>query len=268
MGHQKIKGMISMSDPRVTLIGHPAPAWMVNYADLMSELVCFFIILYALSAALNKDMQNAQQEIEKMMKEGKMSGQVKMDKEGMKITLQEQGQFPFFQSGSADITPDMTVKLNEIAATLKTLSLKHDIIVEGHTDNVPIATKQFASNWELSSARATSVVKYFLGAGFSPQRMAAIGYGEYHPVAPNDSEPNRRKNRRVVFFVKNTATPETAQGPPAKAVPAAALSADGQSAPEQAQEAQPAAEQPPAADQAPAAGEAPAAEGAAAETGR
>jgi len=59
MAEKKQKNMISMSDPRVCLIGHPAPAWLVNYADLMTELVCFFIVLYALSAALNKDVQKA-----------------------------------------------------------------------------------------------------------------------------------------------------------------------------------------------------------------
>lgn len=224
--------MISEDDPRVAQIGHPAPPWLINYADLMTELVCFFIILYALSAALNKDMQKAQQDIQEMIKDGKMSGQVKMDKEGMRITLEEQGQFSFFESGRSEITADMRSKLDKIADTLKTLSLKHDIIVEGHTDNVPIATRQFASNWELSTARATSVVKYFLGRGFSPKRMAAVGYGEFHPLAPNDSVENRRRNRRVVFFVKNTPYPETAQGPPPAAVPAAVL--DRQPAPEQA----------------------------------
>ncbi|OGS11559.1 MAG: hypothetical protein A2234_02160 [Elusimicrobia bacterium RIFOXYA2_FULL_58_8] len=200
--------MISEDDPRVAQIGHPAPPWLINYADLMTELVCFFVILYALSASLNKDMQKAQQEIEAMMKEGQMQGQVKMDKEGMRITLEEQGQFSFFESGRAEITGDMNSKLDKLAVVLKTLSLKNDIIVEGHTDNVPIRTRQFATNWELSTARATSVVRYFLDAGFAPKRMAAIGYGEFHPVAVNDTEENRRKNRRVVFFVKANAYPD------------------------------------------------------------
>ena len=232
--------MIPEDDPRVAQIGHPAPPWLINYADLMTELVCFFVILYALSAALNKDMQKAQQDIQEMIKDGKMSGQVKMDKEGMRITLEEQGQFSFFESGRSEITGDMSSKLEKIADTLKTLSLKHDIIVEGHTDNIPIATRQFASNWELSSARATSVVKYFLGRGFSPKRMASVGYGEFHPIAPNDNEENRRRNRRVVFFVKITPYPETAQAPPSAAVPAAVP--DGQPAPEQAAEEEGAAE--------------------------
>lgn len=210
--------MIPEDDPRVAQIGHPAPPWLINYADLMTELVCFFVILYALSAALNKDMQKAQQVIEEMMKEGQMQGQVKMDKEGMRITLEEQGQFSFFESGRAEITGDMSSKLDKLAVVLKTLSLKNDIIVEGHTDNVPIRTRQFATNWELSTARATSVVRYFLDAGFAPKRMAAIGYGEFHPVVANDTEEDRRKNRRVVFFVKANPYPDA---PAAAAQPGA-----------------------------------------------
>ena len=211
----RVRNLIPEDDPRVAQIGRPAPPWLVNYADLMTELVCFFIILYALSAALNKDMQKAQQAIRQLMKEGQLQGQVMMDKEGMRITLEEQGQLAFFESGRADITGDMKQKLDKLAGALKTLSRKNDIIVEGHTDNVPIANKQFTTNWELSTARATSVVRYFLEAGFSPKRMSAIGYGEYHPVAANDTEENRRRNRRVVFFIRSTPYPEApAAAPP------------------------------------------------------
>jgi len=211
----KVKGMIPEDDSRVAPIGHPAPPWMVNYADLMTELVCFFVILYALSAALNKDMQKAQQEIQQMIKDGKMAGQVQMDKEGMRITLEEQSQMAFFESGSADLTDQMKVQLDKLAPVLSKLSEKHDVIVEGHTDNIPIATKQYASNWELSSARATSVVKFFLAERFNPKRLAAVGYGEYHPIVPNDTEVDRKKNRRVVFFIKNTPYPDApAAGPP------------------------------------------------------
>lgn len=198
----RVKGMIPEDDPRVAPIGHPAPPWMVNYADLMTEMVCFFVILYALSAALNKNVQNAAQQIKEMMKEGKMAGQVEVNKEGLRITLEEQGNVPFFESGKAELTPEMVDKINKLFPILKNLSEKNEIVVEGHTDNVPIATKQFASNWELSSARATNVVKYLLSMGMDPRKISAVGYGEYRPIVPNDTPENRRKNRRVVFFVK------------------------------------------------------------------
>src|ERR1041385_9221830 len=98
------KGFISETDVRVSQIGHPAPPWLVNYADLMTELVCFFVILYALSAALNKNVQNAAQQVQEMIDKKEVAGSVKIDKEGLKISLQEQGGASFFQSGSSDTT--------------------------------------------------------------------------------------------------------------------------------------------------------------------
>jgi len=198
----KVTNMIPEDDSRVAPIGHPAPPWMVNYADLMTEMVCFFVILYALSAALNKNVQNAAQQIKEMMEKGQMSGQVEVNKEGLRITLEEQGNVPFFESGKADLTNEMTEKIDKLLPILKNLSEKNEIIVEGHTDNIPIATKQFASNWELSTARATNVVKYLLSKEFNPRKVSAVGYGEYRPIVPNDTPDNRKKNRRVVFFVK------------------------------------------------------------------
>ena len=213
----KVKGMIPEDDSRVASIGFPAPPWMVNYADLMTNLVCFFVILYALSAALNKDMQKAQESIREMIKEGKIQGQVTMDKEGMRITLEEQSQVAFFDSGRSELTDHMRLQLDKLSPVLRKLSEKHDIVVEGHTDNIPIATKKYASNWELSTARATSVVKFMLAGNFQPKRLAAVGYGEYHPTVMNNSEETRRKNRRVVFFIKNDRYPGTsAAGPPGK----------------------------------------------------
>ncbi|MBI5210299.1 MAG: OmpA family protein [Elusimicrobia bacterium] len=199
------KGFIDETDPKVCQIGHPAPAWLVNYADLMTELVCFFVILYALSAALNKNVQNAAKEVQEMMDKGQMKGEVKIDQEGMRITLQEQGQVPFFSSGSADLTSDMEDKLSKLSPVLKKLVDKQDIQVEGHTDNQRISNEYFDSNWELSTSRATNVVRTMIDKfGFPPSRLAAIGYGEFRPVAPNDTPENRSKNRRVVFFVKNS----------------------------------------------------------------
>jgi flagellar motor protein MotB len=202
---QKVKNMISTSDPRVTMIGHPAPAWMVNYADLMTELVCFFIVLYALSAALNKDVQEAKKEVEEQMKSEQVAADVKVTKDGMQITIQETGENVFFASGSADLTPRMTEILGKLGPTLKKLAdNEHEIVVEGHTDDIPIHTARFSSNWDLSTARATSVIQHMIRKQeFSPKLMGAIGYGEHRPLVANDSDEHRATNRRVVFFVKN-----------------------------------------------------------------
>src|SRR5438132_6925565 len=99
------RDMIDATDPRVAQIGHPAPPWLVNYADLMTELVCFFVILYAMSAALNKDIQKAKKQVEETMKQEQVAGEVKVTKDGMQITLQEKGENVFFASGSSDLSP-------------------------------------------------------------------------------------------------------------------------------------------------------------------
>jgi len=224
--------MIPEDDPRVAPVGHPAPPWMVNYADLMSELVCFFVILYALSAALSKDMQKASQEVQEMIKEGKMQGEVKIDKEGMRITLEEQSEVAFFESGKAELTDAMRSQMDKLAPVLRDLSRKFDIVVEGHTDNVPIYTRQFASNWELSTARSTNVVKLLLENRFDPKRLAAVGYGDNHPIVPNNSEINRKKNRRVVFFIKNTPYPEAKSAAAASGGEKITVSAENAAVPE------------------------------------
>lgn len=217
----KSRDMIDSSDPRVTLIGHPAPAWMVNYADLMTELVCFYLILYALSSALSKPMQEAKKQIEEDMKDMQTAGEVKMTKDGLVISLQEQGPNVFFESGSADISDQMKTILDGFAPTFQKLAeKKHDIIVEGHTDDIPIRSTKFASNWELSSGRATHVVKYLIDKhGYPSKHIAAIGYGENKSL-PREKEEDiaswRQRNRRVVFVVKNPESPSTSAAEPAQ----------------------------------------------------
>jgi chemotaxis protein MotB len=104
-----------------------------------------------------------------------------------------------FASGRAEIANEglpMLTKLSEIFC-----QVSNAIHVEGYTDNVPINTREFPSNWELSSARAASVVHQFMRSGVDPARMAAIGYGEYHPIVDNGSEEGRYQNRRVVILL-------------------------------------------------------------------
>src|SRR6201988_3528319 len=113
------RGFIDESDPKVCLIGHPAPAWLVNYADLMTELVCFFIVLYALSAALNKDVQKAKKDVEEAMKQDKVATEVKVTKDGMQITLEENGENVFFESGKAELSPRMVEILTKITPTMR-----------------------------------------------------------------------------------------------------------------------------------------------------
>jgi chemotaxis protein MotB len=101
-----------------------------------------------------------------------------------------------FDSGSATLQPAGSPLLGEIVQLLN-VDTTHPIIVEGHTDNVPIATAEFPSNWELSTARATSVVRYLIAHGIKPGRMGAAGYAALDPVASNSTAAGRSRNRRV-----------------------------------------------------------------------
>lgn len=104
-----------------------------------------------------------------------------------------------FDSGSARLSRDALKALRKVVLIVKPIS--NMINVEGHTDNVPISTVSFPSNWELSAARAASVVHYFAKLGVASERMAAIGYGEFRPLDSNDTAEGRRKNRRVNLFI-------------------------------------------------------------------
>ena len=111
--------------------------------------------------------------------------------DGLVISLHEAG---FFPSGSAEVRAASIPMLSILAKTLPPGSLR----VEGHTDNVPIHTAQFASNWELSTARSTAIARLLLEHGpINPANLSAAGYAEFHPVASNATEDGRAQNRRV-----------------------------------------------------------------------
>jgi chemotaxis protein MotB len=118
---------------------------------------------------------------------------VEVTKRGLVVSLKEAG---FFDSGSADVKESAYPLLAKVAQSLTRYS--NPIRVEGNTDNVPISSRAFKSNWELSTARATNIVHYLIeNYGFQPEKISAVGYGEYRPIAGNGSEEGRRKNRRV-----------------------------------------------------------------------
>lgn len=101
-----------------------------------------------------------------------------------------------FDSGQATVKAQGMPLLGEVA-TLLGVDRVHPIVVEGHTDDVPIATSQFASNWELSTARASAVVRWLIGRGVPSRRFSAAGYADLHPLASNATGPGRARNRRV-----------------------------------------------------------------------
>jgi len=101
-----------------------------------------------------------------------------------------------FDTGRAEIKPEAREVLQAVAVELA--KLPHHIRVEGHTDNVPIHNERFPSNWELSTARAVTVLRFLIQVGgLDPERLSAVGYGEYRPIASNDTPEGRARNRRV-----------------------------------------------------------------------
>lgn len=232
--------------------------WLVSYADFITLLFAFFVVLFASAKAdQKKQMQVAQaidaafkslgifpdasrrpaksmssasgtepaaipmnivmgedvlsparvrDDLESLRRElqQRLSNQVsqhtvsiQMGRDGLVISLREAG---FFDSGSATPRPETLGTLHEIAASLG--RTPYDLRVEGHTDNVPIHTANFDSNWELSSARATRIARLFLDFHvIPPDRLSAAGYAEFHPVASNATAEGRATNRRVDLVV-------------------------------------------------------------------
>ena len=123
--------------------------------------------------------------------------QVTHTHQGTRLSFEDQVLFNF---GRAAINPAGFAFLDKIADALG--KIPYAVRVEGHTDNVPIQTRRFPSNWELSVARAVNVVKYFAEvSNMDPKRLSAVGYGESRPVAANNTRSNRAKNRRVEIFL-------------------------------------------------------------------
>jgi chemotaxis protein MotB len=219
--------------------------WLLTYADLITLLLAFFVMLYVFSkqdtkkydamamelkaifsgesglvdkggrtgsnASDSSSTGPSNEEIIRQLREqlNIISGtdgsdknfSIINDERGVVIRIMDQA---FYDLGKADLKEKAVKTLDKIAPVLKTL--KNEIRIEGHTDNVPINTEEFRSNWELSVRRATEVVKYLIEKGdLSPQRISAAGYGEYRPVAANDSDSNRALNRRIEIIVVNAA---------------------------------------------------------------
>ncbi|GFN24141.1 OmpA family protein [Thermanaeromonas sp. C210] len=123
--------------------------------------------------------------------------EVRYEEGGVALDIKER---ILFDSGKADLKPEARQVLDKLATLLA--RLPNNIKVEGHTDNRPINTPEFPSNWELSAARAIRVVRYFIERhGLEPHRFTAVGYGEYRPLVPNDSPEHMAQNRRVIILI-------------------------------------------------------------------
>lgn len=113
-----------------------------------------------------------------------------------------------FDSGSADLKPEGVAVIGKVARSIKGV-VNREVRVEGHTDDVAVRSAKFGSNWDLSAARAATVAKVLEEGGVSPKQLAVVGYGQYHPLAPNDSPENRQRNRRIEIALVAPPAPAT-----------------------------------------------------------
>ena len=147
------------------------------------------------------ELVQAQRQLAESLKKelGDARAKLEMTERGLVLTFLDE---IFFDSGKAEVKPDGEGTLQKVAKVLQETVPDSPVAVEGHTDNEPIRYSGWKSNWELSSARALAVVHYFTGQqGVSPERLRAVGFGEYHPVAANDTPENMRQNRRVEVVI-------------------------------------------------------------------
>lgn len=202
--------------------------WLIIYTDMISNLMIFFLMLYCLTWLSDKDRQLAAASFEQtfggeknaVMKtladfekgidqtkevEDKLKSEYKdVQISEKKITIVLPSPV-LFDSGKADLKASTKDTLKGIADIIRILPNK--IVVEGYTDDRPISTSEFDSNWELSAARAFSVVKYFIEESkIHPQRLSALGYAEFRPKVPNTTEENRAKNRRIEINIMKEQT--------------------------------------------------------------
>jgi len=147
-----------------------------------------------------KSIRKKLAELEHMLKQYGLEGSIQIVYEtiGIRLILKDK---ILFDSGSAEIKPEYRPILDKIAEILK--EIDNPVEVEGHTDSIPIHTSKYPSNWELSTARAGSVVRYFISKGLDPSRFKAVGYADTRPVAPNTTPEGREKNRRIEIVILN-----------------------------------------------------------------
>lgn len=193
--------------------------WVVSYSDFVTMLLALFMVMFAISQNVTKYQAKiiednnlqaveassdvSQKSVDELMKElnekiGENSS-IKLVKDNRGLIVRMNDSI-LFDEGSAIIKKNASKTLNEVIDVLSQIDNK--ILVEGHTDSTPINTKEYPSNWELSTARATNIIGYILRTGkIPPQRLSAAGYGEYMPIADNTSSGGRLLNRRVDIII-------------------------------------------------------------------
>ena len=186
-------------------------SWALSYIDLLLLMATLFVLLLSYQQEkIQQASENKQKDmpIAKGLDESAFIDQIYLSHLKDRVSVvEEKNTIKLAMSDSILFFPaDATLSrsgervLNEIAVMLR--QRPWHILVEGHTDNQPISTPRYLSNWELSSARATSVTRYLIGRGISPTRLSAIGYADTRPIASNNDEVGRGENRRVALVLR------------------------------------------------------------------
>ncbi len=202
--------------------------WLIVLCDMMTNLMLFFLILFAhnlqneeqrkefarafaADTVLDVDAKPAVKEelppdpaetLRRLIAENKLVGAVDVleTEESIRIRLKNE---ILFKSGEADMGVDAVTAISPLAVLLS--QMDNTIVVEGHTDSLPIKSGPFKSNWELSVSRSHAVILSLAAGGVAPARLVAAGYGEFHPVENNNTRENRAKNRRVEIVLLRAA---------------------------------------------------------------
>ncbi len=217
------------------------PAWLATFSDMMTLLLTFFVLLLSMASmdqqkikeaigslqgslgvmqggmkteisvrelipsleivevARRKLIERNYNEVRKWLTKLKMEDKVRADRTEQGILIHVDSKV-LFQAGAADVNPEATAVLHKIGEVLRTN--KAEVRIEGHTDNVPIHTARYPSNWELSTARAVKALRYFVEEEkMDPLRFSAVGYGDTRPIASNDTPEGRSTNRRVTLIL-------------------------------------------------------------------
>jgi chemotaxis protein MotB len=191
-------------------------SWLIPYVDVISLLLAFLILTLAMStinrqkfdlltSKLSKttpppSLDKLKESIDQMLRAQKMENTVvtSLDEDGLRAVFRGDG--VLFESGQADLTSGGRTLIGQVMQLIgKALDAQHQIAIEGHSDDVPIHTARYDSNWELSSARATVVLKSFLAAGFDARRLSAQGFADTRPAhaLPKETESEMRNDPRV-----------------------------------------------------------------------
>jgi len=237
-----------MNEPKVSDLEEIAQtdasgAWLITYADLVTLVLVFFVLLFSLSKMELGDMTEALksyditvgtetpktslfdiintgsigkgkklddltgmrevdilEEINSFISRKSLEGSIEAEFTEGRIVLRVEGKV-LFNSGAADLLPEAAYILSDIVQIIEN-NPQYDVDIQGHTDNRPINTPEFASNWELSAIRATTVLRFLIKNGVFQDRLTATGFADLKPVASTNNPEGRRKNRRVEFVLR------------------------------------------------------------------